>query len=512
MDAHIHIDSTLLTPEALAELIVPCGTTGLFIDPMEIANVAGIDGVKAFLKGSDELPYRIFVEVPSRVPTAPGLETTGGVLGVDEVKELLQLSNTASLGELDPSKILQLKDEYLEKILAAKEAGKIANGHSIGLDWDQLNTYSLAGLSDDHECVNISEVIERLRLGMSIMVREGSTERNLDELISGILKNGVPTNNIMFCTDDKHPDDISSEGHINYNVNRSIELGMDPIKAITLATFNIAKHFRLDHILGSLTPGRWADILLVKDLENINPSAVFKGGKLVAQSGKLVEKIQVRKYPEFLYETVKVNSQLSPDCFKVIAEGTSAEVRVINIYSDQIINHETIETLQVKDEDVQVDLMKDITKLAVVERHGKNGNVGVAFVRGFKLKYGALASSVSHDHHNIVVVGTNNEDMYLAVKEIEKYQGGLIAVSNGKVLNVLPLPIAGLMSTLASDQVLENLKDLNQVAKELGSTLPAPFMTLSFISLPTVPELGLTDMGLIKVLEHRIIPTVVRKA
>lgn len=509
MDAHIHIDSTLLTPEGLAELIVPCGTTGLFVDPMEIANVAGIEGVKSFLEGSGELPYHIFLEVPSRVPTAPGLETTGGVLGVDEVKELLKLPMTASLGELDPAKILQLKEEYLEKVISAREAGKVANGHSIGLDWDQLNTYALAGLSDDHECVNITEVIERLRLGIAIMVREGSTERNLNELISGILENKLPIDSIMFCTDDKHPDDIEAEGHINFNVNRAIELGMGPIKAIRLATFNIAKHFRMDHLLGSLTPGRWADILLVKDLSQISPTAVFKEGRLVAEAGRLIDKKQIRTYPDFLYKTVKVSDSLSPHSFEVKAQGDQARVRVINIYPQQIINYETIEALDVQDGNVQVDVDRDILKLAVVERYGKEGNVGVGFVKGFGLKHGALAGSVSHDHHNIVVVGTNNEDMYLAAKEVEKHQGGLAAVSRGKVLDVLPLPIAGLMSTLPVEDVLARLKALNSAATDMGSRLPAPFMTLSFISLPTVPELGLTDKGLIKVLEHKIVPTVV---
>ncbi|RYD06956.1 hypothetical protein N752_01305 [Desulforamulus aquiferis] len=256
MDAHIHIEPTLLSPEALASVIVPWGTTTLFADPMEIANVAGLAGVEALLNNIDELPYRIYIQVSSRVPTAPGLETTGGVLGVGEVSELLDSNISASLGELDPSKILSVKEEYLAKIISARNKGKVTNGHAIGLSWNKLNVYAAAGLSDDHESVTYEELFERLRLGIKALIREGSTERNVEALVKGVVEHNLPIENLLFCTDDKHVNDIAREGHISYNVQKSIQLGLDPIKAIKMATINIAKHFRVDHLLGALTPGR----------------------------------------------------------------------------------------------------------------------------------------------------------------------------------------------------------------------------------------------------------------
>ncbi|EHQ91144.1 adenine deaminase [Desulfosporosinus youngiae] len=508
MDAHIHIEPTLLTPQALASVIVPWGTTVLFVDAMEIANVAGIKGLEALLSDISELPYRIYLEVPSRVPTAPGLETTGGVLGVAEVEELLKSSISASLGELDPSKILGVREEYLAKVLSARAQGKVANGHAIGLTWDKLNVYATAGLSDDHESVVYEELFERLRLGIKALIREGSTERNVEALIKGVIEHNLPTENLIFCTDDKHVTDIATEGHISYNVQKSIDLGLDPIKAIKMATINTAKHFRLDHLVGALTPGRYADFLLLDDLKTIKPVYVFKDGQIVAQEGKLIQEVGIIQFPEFLNETVKLAPGFKPADFAVAAGGDSAKVNVINLYPDQIINYGTQEWLKIEAGQVQPDPAQDILKLAVVERYGQNGQVGVGFVRGFKLKSGALASSVSHDHHNIVLVGTNDQDMYLAAQEIAKYQGGFAAVQDGQVLGVLPLPIGGLMSPLPANEVMEQLLQINEVARSLGCDLPAPFMTLSFISLPTVPELGLTDHGLIDVLEHRVIKTV----
>ncbi|ABO51275.1 Adenine deaminase [Desulforamulus reducens MI-1] len=509
MDAHIHIEPTLLSPEALASVIVPWGTTTLFADPMEIANVAGLKGVEALLNNTENLPYQIYIEVPSRVPTAPGLETTGGVLGVKEVDQLLQSNISASLGELDPSKILSIKEEYLAKIVSARANGKVANGHAIGLNWDQLNVYATAGLSDDHESVVFQELFERLRLGIKALVREGSTERNVEALVKGAIEQNLSTENLIFCTDDKHVNDIVREGHISFNVQKAIALGLNPIKAIQMATINTAKHFRLDHYLGALTPGKVADIVLLDDLVEIKPAYVFKNGKLVAQGGKLTQQIEISQYPAFLNETVKLPPNLAPTSFALPSQGNRCKVNVINLYPDQIINFASQEWLNVAGGEVQVNTNEDILKLAVVERYGKNGSVGVGFVRGFKLKAGALASSVSHDHHNIVIVGTNDQDMDLAAREIARHQGGLVAVENGQVIGVLPLPIGGLMSSLPAEQVMSQIDQLNKKAEQLGCDLPAPFMTLSFISLPTVPELGLTDCGLIHVLEHRIIPTVV---
>ncbi len=505
-DTHVHIDSTLVTPENLSHLIVPRGTTTMLVDPMEIANVAGLKGFKALQRSRADLPYHIFWEVSSRVPTAPGLETTGGELGLGDVMEILNWPETVSLGELDPSKVLGMSEEHLLKVEAAQKLGKICNGHAVGRVGRELVAYACGGLSDDHECVDYAEALTRLKLGMAVLIREGSTERNLELILKGMIAEGFYTSpHLMFCTDDKHPDEILEEGHIDFMVNRAVELGVPPVAAIQMATINAAKHFRIEHLVGSLSPARWADIILADDLQNIVPSDVFVKGEHVASNGKLIVTPPDSDYPEWIYHTVEVIRGKQPEDFKLSAPGDKADVWVIDLYPDQIINEKIRATLKVVDGVVLPDISRDILKLAVVERHGKNGNIGLTFVRGFGLKNGALASSVAHDHHNIVVAGTNDADMAACVRAVEEMQGGLAIASDGEVLGKLPLPIGGLMSAAPVEAVIENLEEVGSIYRELGGSLPAPFMTASFIGLPTVPQLGLTDKGLIDVLAHELI-------
>ena len=508
IDSHIHIETTLLTPEALGEVIIPWGTTTLCVDAMEIANVAGMEGLLAMIRDSEKLPFRLLLEIPSRVPTAPGLETTGGVLGVEEVTQLLALDEAVSLGELDPSKVLGMKEEYLEKVLASLDRRKICNGHAIGLGVDDLNIYAAGHLSDDHESVYYEELMERLRLGIVPLIREGSSERNVDTLVPGIVEHHIPTDNMMFCTDDKHVNDIYKEGHISYNVKRSIELGMDPVEAIQMATINAARHFRLEDRIGSIAPGRFADILLIDDLHTMKPKLVLKDGRIVADENG-ARPVPEKEYPAALFDTVHIGSDFSAEKFRLVSEGTRAKCRVIRMVKDQIINQEVFEWMDVKNGEIQADVSRDILKLAVVERYGKNGRVSTALVQGFGLKQGALAASVSHDHHNIVVVGTNDEDMAVCVEKLQELHGGFVSAVNGQVKDALALPLGGLMSTLPAKTVMQRMDEMNAAVAEMGCAMKAPFMSLSFISLPTVPELGLTDFGLIDVLGHRIIDMIV---
>lgn len=507
IDAHMHFESTMLSPEALASVVVPQGTTTMCADLMEIANVAGEEGLRAMLQSMNRLPYRMLIEVSSRVPTAPGLETTGAVLGAEEVAGIMEWEESVSLGELDPSKILFVKEEYIKKVADTLAKRKLVNGHAIGRLGQELNIYASSGISDDHECVNTNEMIERLKVGMKVFIREGSSERNVDELISGVIENQLDTSNLMFCTDDKHAREIQVEGHINYNVSRAIELGLDPMKAVQIATVNSAKHFRMEDEIGSITPGRLADIILVEDWHDVKPTVVIFEGKVVAENGKLLEECKVEEYPDWLKHTVTLKHPITADSFLAPSkkqEG-STKIHLIDLIPRQIINHHVIEEMQVKDGKIQVNVEKDILKLAVVERYGKNGNVGVGFVRGFELKKGALAYSMSHDHHNIVVVGTNDEDMALAVNEVARLNGGLSVACDGKILNSMELPIGGLMSEKPAEDVMAQLDILNADAKALGCGMDAPFMSLSFISLPTVPDLGLTDLGVVDVLAHKLI-------
>lgn len=513
IDAHMHFESTMLSPEALASVVVPCGTTTLLADLMEIANVAGEAGLRETLKSIETLPYRMLIEVSSRVPTAPGLETTGAVLDAKEVDGLLEWDKSISLGEMDSSKILITREQqYIEKILSALKRGKVVNGHAIGRLGEELNVYAASGISDDHECVTVQEMRERLRVGIKVFIREGSTERNAETLVKGIVENNLPVDNIMFCTDDKHIDDIKNEGHINYNVNKAISLGLEPMKAIKMATIHTAKHFRAEEEIGSITPGRLADIILCGSLKQIVPDEVWFEGRPVANGGTLCEKIEMRKYPDWIKDTVRLKKTITPESFAVSDEGRAengfVRARVIELIDEQIVNKEVIESLSVKDGRVLCDIEKDCLKLAVVERYGKTGGVGVGFVKGFKLKRGAMAYSMSHDHHNIVVVGTNDEDMSIAVNHIAQIKGGLCTACNGRVTASMTLPIGGLMSEKSSEEVEGELELMNESARNIGCEIPAPFMALSFISLPTVPELGLTDKGLVDVLKHRLIPVV----
>lgn len=506
IDSHMHFESTMLSPEALANIVVPKGTTTLCADLMEIANVAGEDGLRATLASLERLPYRMLIEVSSRVPTAPGLETNGAVLGVEEVERIMAWDESVSLGELDPSKILMVRDEYLEKVEKTLARRKIVNGHAIGRMGQELNVYASAGISDDHECVEPDELLSRLRMGMRVLVREGSTERNVDTLMRGVLDMGLSCENLCFCTDDKHATEILEEGHINYNVNRSIELGVDPMSAIQMATINAARHFRVEDEIGSITPGRLADIIISPSMENVQPAMVLFEGKLVAEDGEMVELCQVETYPDWIKDTVHLKRPITADVFRAETEGESARVNVIELIDKQIINKWIVTNLPVENGAIGIDLAQDIAKLAVVERYGKTGGVGVGFVKGFTIQRGAMAYSMSHDHHNIVVVGCDDADMALAVNEVARLHGGLSVALDGEILNSMPLPIGGLMSEEPASVVMGLLDGMNDAAKKTGCTLPAPFMTLSFISLPTVPELGITDLGLVDVLQHKLIP------
>ncbi len=509
IDTHVHLDSTLVVPENLSQLLLPRGTTVMLADPMEIANVAGLPGFKALLGSMDKLDYHIFLEVSSRVPTAPGLETTGGELDLQDVSEILTWPQAVSLGELDPSKVLEMRDEYLLKIEAAQRLGKICNGHAVGRIGKELVAYACGGLADDHECVDYLEALSRLKLGMAVLVREGSTERNLDLILEGVVREGTYSQHLMFCTDDKHPDEILEEGHIDFMVNRAIDLGLTPMQAIQMATINAAKHFRIEHLVGSLSPGRWADIILADDLRQIKPDRVFFRGKLVVEKGAYIGELPSPDYPDWLFNTVKLTTGKQPGDYQLKHNGDRAQVWVIDLFPEQIINTKTQASLEVKNSLVTPNPERDILKLAVVERYGKNGNVGITFVKGFGLQEGALASSIAHDHHNIIVAGTNDEDMALCAAEIERMQGGFVLVSRGEVLGRLPLPIGGLLSQEPVDAIIDQLEKINQAYRDLGGTLPAPFMTISFIGLPTVPDLGLTDLGLVDVFAHRLISSFV---
>jgi adenine deaminase len=488
IDGHFHVESSLLTAPEFARAVVPHGTGAVVIDPHEYANVLGLDGIRYVLESTKNLAVDFFIMLPSCVP-ATTLETAGARLTVDDLKLMISDERIAGVAELMnyPGVFLGMESE-LAKIEAGK--GKAIDGHAPGLRGKNLNAYVLAGVRSDHESTELEEAREKLRLGMHILLREGSTERNLAHLLP--LINTHNAGNCSFATDDKLPDDLAHEGHIDHCVRKVIAAGVPPITALQIATINTARHYRLRNF-GAIAPRFWADFVVFDDLKTFVARQVYKKGILVAENGKYMA-----KSPEATHlprSTMNLRYDATKD-FAVRAKGAS-QIKVIAIIPDQIVTKQLIETPKVEHGEIVADTTRDILKLVVVERHRATGKVGVGFVRGFKLKNGALASSVAHDAHNVVVVGTNDADIVCAIQRLEKLQGGLVAVAGGDVKAELGLPIAGLVSDKPLNEVIKHMADLNAAAHALGSDLAAPFMTLSFLSLSPIPELKLTDQGLI---------------
>ncbi len=501
IDGHFHVESTMLTVPEFTRAAVPHGTGAMVIDPHEYANVLGLEGIRYVLESSRNLPIDFFIMLPSCVP-ATHLETSGAKFTAEDLALMIADDRIAGVAELMnyPGVFLGMETE-LAKIRAGK--GKAIDGHAPGLRGKNLNAYVLAGVRSDHESTELDEAREKLRLGMHLLVREGSTERNLEHIISLI----TPQNsaNCSFATDDKLAGDLVSEGHIDHSVRKAIRLGVPPITAIQMGTINTARHYRLKNF-GAIAPRFWADFIVFDDFEKLQIKQTYKKGVLVAQDGKYL----VANPTTVTRPRSAMNMRYSaPEDFQV--EGIGAKkIKVIQIIPEQIVTKSVSEIPKVENGKIVSDVEGDILKLVVVERHQATGNVGVGFVRGFKLKRGALGSTVAHDAHNVVVVGTNDSDILTAVQSLEKMRGGQVAVADGKILSALDLPIAGLVSDQPLERVIEGIAKLNAAAKQLGCELEAPFMSLSFLSLSPIPELKLTDQGLVDAVNMRIIDLVER--
>ncbi len=487
IDGHFHVESSMLTAPEFARAVVPHGTGAVVIDPHEYANVLGLDGIRYVLESTKNLAVDFFIMLPSCVP-ATHLETAGAKLTADDLKLMIHDERIAGIAELMnfPGVFLGFKSE-LAKIEAGK--GKAIDGHAPGLRGKNLNAYALAGVRSDHESVEVEEAKEKLRLGMHILLREGSTERNLKHLLP--LINAHNSQNCSFATDDKLAGDLVNEGHIDHAVRVAIKGGVPPITAIQIATINTARHYRL-HNLGAIAPRYWADFIVFDDLKNFRVRQTWKKGVLVAENGRFLGKSSA-KTP---LPRSTMNLRYAPKNLIVKASGKK-KIRVIEIIPNQIVTKEFVVSPKIADGEVVSDTSCDILKMVVVERHRATGNVGVGFVRGFKLKRGAIASTVAHDAHNVVVAGTNDADILFAIKELERLQGGQIAVVDGKVKAELPLPIAGLVTDQPLPKAMKLIDNLNAAAHAMGCDLEAPFMTLSFLALSPIPALKLTDQGLI---------------
>jgi len=496
MDAHVHLESSMVQPSEFARAVLPKGTTAVVCDPHEIANVLGLEGVRYMLAASEGLPLRVYVMAPSCVP-ATHMESAGATLTADDIASLWEHERVLGLAEMmNYPGVLFGVPEVLAKIQAA--GTRPVDGHAPGLSGLDLNAYITAGVRSDHECTDLEEAREKLRRGMHIMIREGTTARNLTTLLP--LVSAENSFFCHFCTDDRHPDTLLSEGHIDSIVRQAIAWGLSPVTAIQMATIHTAHYFGLKN-QGAVAPGYLADLLVLDDLETVQISKVYADGQLVAQDGQaLFDRGEQAKVP--LPSSVQVDVE-ALDLTLAAGEGPA---RVIGVIPGQIVTEELRLEPTVRDGLVVSDPARDILKMAVIERYRGTGQVGVGLVKGIGLKQGAIASSVAHDSHNIVVIGASDSDMRAAVAAVVEMQGGQVVVTQGQVVAACPLPIAGLMSDRPLEEVRQQVEALTEAARVQGCVLDDPLMTMSFLALPVIPVLKLTDLGLVDVAQFRLVP------
>ncbi len=501
IDAHVHIESSMVTVPEFARAVIPRGTTAVVTDPHEIANVLGVAGIHYMLDSSEELALRVFAMASSCVP-ATHMETSGAALEASDLERLFEHPRVIGLAEVMnfPGVFLGVP-EVLAKIEAAGD--RPVDGHAPGLSGLPLNAYTAAGIGSDHECTQLEEAREKLRRGMHIFIREGTTARNLKALLPLVTPGS--SSHCSFCTDDRHPEDLLSEGHIDALIRLAIAEGLDPITAIQMATINTATYFGLRG-LGELSPGYRADLVVFEDPRDFRARTVLVEGRVVAEDGEYLGPRPAAPAPpgsgvRVRWETVDL---------AVAAEG-GTQARVIHAIPAQIVTGQSVEEMRVEDGRLVADPERDLLKIAVIERHHATGNAGIGFVRGFGLKRGAIASSVAHDNHNIVALGASDEDVLHAARVVAESGGGQAVVADGQVLAAVPLPIAGLMSDLSLEEVRDKVEALAQAARGLGGTLPDPLMTMSFLALAVIPELKITDMGLVDVNEFALVPLQVQE-
>ena len=508
IDGHVHLESTMMLPQEFAKIVLPAGTTTVIIDPHEISNVLGLHGISFMHEVVKDLPIDVYTMLPSCVPATP-FETSGFDLTSYDLSLLIDKPWVLGLAEMmNFPGVLNQDKNVMAKLELAKSYNKCIDGHAPYLSSKDLCAYIASGVKSDHECTTPDEAIEKMRLGMYIMIREGTAAKDLEALLP-VLKE-CNTRKCIFVTDDRHPEDLKE--HINGMVRRAVEAGVPPVKAVQIASLNTAEYFGLKN-LGAIAPGYKADMLILPDLKTFKPDIVIKNGKIAVENGKLISKLPERNTIE-TRNSVNVR-WITPDDF-VIPAGAK-EVKALEVIPNQLITKSVVSEIKIKDGNAVSNIDNDTLKICVIERHRATGNIGKGFVKGFNLKCGAIASTVAHDSHNMIVIGTNDgnteiggligsnidsfweetndDDMYTAAVALIKCQGGKVVVRDGEIISSLPLPIAGLMSDRDFDFVISKCHELNQAAHSIGCTLEDPFMTMGFLSLPVIPELKITDKG-----------------
>ncbi|MBD7911665.1 adenine deaminase [Clostridium cibarium] len=504
VDAHAHIESSLTTPNEYSKIALLHGVTSLIADPHEIGNVLGIEGIKLLMDLSKNIPFDFYFMLPSCVPSTP-FENSGAILNNEDLIPLYNNKKVLGLGEvMDCASVTNCKDDMIAKLLSSIKRNKIIDGHGAGLTIDNINAYCTANIRTDHECSNANEAIEKLRRGMYIFLREGTVAKNLKELISiASIKN---SRRLCFCTDDKHIDDLIATGTIDSSIRLAIEFGLNPSTAIQMATINPCECYGLRNT-GAIAPGYKADFIILDDLNSFKISEVYKDGKLVVSNNTIVYKETSKIDLTNFKNTIKL-PKLNESSFKIDIENKNF-LNIIEINKNKLeSNHLKIKISELKMGSEFVSSTKqDYLKVAVIERHNNTGNIGLGVLKGLNLKKGAIATTIAHDSHNLIVCGTNDSDMLMASKNLKDIGGGIVIVSNGKVLSSVQLEIAGLITARPFNELLDDLTSLYISLKEVSPNIDFnPFLTLSFLSLPVIPDIKITDKGLFNVLNFEFIP------
>lgn len=491
IDSHVHIESSMSTPTQFARVVLPRGVTSIISDPHEIANIKGLEGIRYMMRDATHTPLDVYVMLPSCVPST-GFENAGAKLEAEDLKELMYEESVLGLGEMmNYPGVISVEDKILDKLILAKD--NIIDGHGPMIAGKDLNAYVAAGIKTEHEASTMEEVIERLRLGMYILLREGSAARDLRNIIKVVNKDNL--RRFLLCTDDKHPEDLINEGSIDFNIKLAIKAGIDPVDAIRMATLNSAECYGLKN-KGAIAPGYRADLVVIDNLDDFNILQVFKDGELVAENNKALFEIQLY-LPDHMKNSVNIRKVELED-IQILMKSTNANI--ISIIEDSLVTDKVIKKVKTNNGYFEYS-EEDILKLVVVERHSGTGNIGLGLIENFQLKNGAIGSTIAHDSHNILVVGDNDRDILLAIEEIDRMGGGLVIVFEGKVVKILPLEIGGIMTSKPIEETNIILKEMIKISHEKLKVNPKidPFMTLAFMALPVIPKIKLTDMGLFDV-------------
>lgn len=502
MDGHIHVESSMLSVGEYAKAVVPKGTTAIFMDPHEICNVCGLEGVKFMVEDARRAPLKAISNAPSCVPAVPGFEDTGSKITAADIKEMMSWDGIMGLGEMmNFPNVINGNESVHAELAETLKSDNIITGHfSIPETGAALNSYIASGARCCHESTRPEDVLAKMRLGMYAMMRYGSAWCDLPVIIKAVLENKVDDRFCCLISDDTHPHTLIENGHLDYIVRSAVKEGLSPIKAIQYVTINTATCFRMDHEMGSITPGKCADIVFFNDLNDIHITRTMINGDVVAENGEMTVEIKPAKLPAAVLNTMHVGETITPEVFRIAPPDSKAKTvktRVIEIIPERVGTYERIIDLNIKNGFVEADTEKDIIKMAVIERHHETHTKGFGFIKGFGFKKGALAQTVAHDAHNLLVAGTNDEDMALAANTLIECGGGMCAVADGKVLAVVPLPIAGLMNDLPAKEMADLVAKLDKAWKEMGCVIGSPYMTMALVPLACLPELRLTNRGLV---------------